>query len=134
MGETNWSRMLVEQRNRSGFSRSELAARAGLSYPYVSQLETGLRKPSRKAAAQLADALGIDPLELERSILSEESPVRSLRAAAPVSVDALEMGSVDDGRDGLIEQLVDLVEEVGPEDRIDLLADLQREVLRRLSR
>ena len=56
---STFGRVLAEQRKRRGMSRSQLAESAELSYPYVSQLETGLRKPSRDAAARLSRALGI---------------------------------------------------------------------------
>jgi len=46
-------------REHRGLSASELAARAGLSQAYVSQLETGKRDGSVAAMGALARALGV---------------------------------------------------------------------------
>ncbi len=45
-------------------SRRDLADATGLSYPYVSQIETGYRMPSAPAMRSLADALGLRPESL----------------------------------------------------------------------
>lgn len=45
-------------------SRTGLAVRAGLSLPYVSQLESGRRAPSLAAMFALAGALGCEVWEL----------------------------------------------------------------------
>jgi len=47
-----------------GLKRPELAKRAELSYPYVSEIENGLKTPSTKALRQLAAALDLSPAEL----------------------------------------------------------------------
>lgn len=148
--ESAFGRVLSEYRKRRGMSRSQLAEASGLSYPYVSQLETGLRKPSRQASAQLAEALGIDPLALEAAVPPSDpnsaSFQRSLRAqeallsGRPVEVpsfDALEISGgppepAPSSREDLIGQVVDLVEELAPDDRLDALADVQKLVLKRL--
>lgn len=44
--------------------RPELAKRAELSYPYVSEIENGLKTPSTKALRQLAAALDCSPADL----------------------------------------------------------------------
>lgn len=41
-------------------SQSRLAERAGFDHSYVSRLECGARTPTREAAVQLAEALGLD--------------------------------------------------------------------------
>lgn len=154
--DSSFGRVLAEFRKRQGMSRSQLAERSGLSYPYVSQLETGLRKPSRKAAAQLAEALGVEPLALEAALppedMSSPSFQRSLQAqAALLSGDTsvisgldpagdVPMGgppssrprSVRTGREDLIGQAVDLIEELPPEDRLDALSEVQKLVLKRM--
>jgi len=48
-------------RNHARISLRELADRAGVSNPYLSQIERGLRKPSAEVLAQLADALRVTP-------------------------------------------------------------------------
>ncbi len=55
---------LVRRRQALGLDRKEVADRSGLSYPYVSQLETGARRPSTKALRLLADALEVSVSEL----------------------------------------------------------------------
>jgi transcriptional regulator with XRE-family HTH domain len=154
--DSSFGRVLAEFRKRQGMSRSQLAERSGLSYPYVSQLETGLRKPSRKAAAQLAEALGIEPLALEAALppddMSSPSFQRSLAAQAALlsgdsqivsalePIDDVPMGGAPTrrstprrtGRDDLVGQAVDLIEELPPEERLDALGDVQKLVLKRM--
>lgn len=52
------------KREERRWSREELAERAGISAKYVQAIETGLRLPSMKVCAALADALGIPLFEL----------------------------------------------------------------------
>ena len=51
-------------RTEHGMSRKDLAERSGLSYPYVSEIETGKKSPSSKALRAIADAIGLPPHEL----------------------------------------------------------------------
>lgn len=51
-------------RERSGISVSELARRAGMSQPHLSNIETGKRSASPAAVRQLADALRVPVLAL----------------------------------------------------------------------
>jgi DNA-binding XRE family transcriptional regulator len=51
-------------REHRGLTVSELAAAAGLSQPYVSQIESGVRKGRGKAVAALAKALRIGVVDL----------------------------------------------------------------------
>jgi len=46
-------------RNNARISLRELAARAGVSNPYLSQIERGLRRPSAEVLAQIASALRV---------------------------------------------------------------------------
>lgn len=50
---------LREQRDAAGMSLRQLAEQAGVSNPYLSQIERGLRKPSAEVLQQLATALRI---------------------------------------------------------------------------
>ena len=72
-GGEEFGRLLTARRHELGLSRREVADASGLSYPYVSQLETGYRLPSHKAIAALAEALELDPGELSASIPYEEA-------------------------------------------------------------
>ena len=57
-------RFLEHRRGELGLSRRDLADRSGLSYPYISQLETGDREPAIKAMRALAPVLDVRPDEL----------------------------------------------------------------------
>jgi transcriptional regulator with XRE-family HTH domain len=71
-----------EQRERSALSLRKLAERAGISNPYLSQIERGLRKPSADILKSLARALSISAETLyERAGLLEHRPVPDLEAA-----------------------------------------------------
>jgi transcriptional regulator with XRE-family HTH domain len=68
------------QRENAQVSVRQLAARAGVSNPYLSQVERGLRKPSADVLAQIAKALRVsaEVLYVRAGILepSEGSQVR----------------------------------------------------------
>lgn len=51
-------------RTERGLERKELAEAAGLSYPYLSEIETGRKRPSSKALFVIAEALGVRPSEV----------------------------------------------------------------------
>ncbi|GMQ85194.1 MAG: helix-turn-helix transcriptional regulator [Acidimicrobiia bacterium] len=48
-----------EQRERSAMSLRKLADKAGISNPYLSQIERGLRRPSADILVSIAGALGL---------------------------------------------------------------------------
>ena len=61
-----------QQRERSAISLRKLAERAGISNPYLSQIERGLRKPSAEILKSIARALSISAETLfERAGLLE---------------------------------------------------------------
>ncbi|WP_033213580.1 helix-turn-helix domain-containing protein [Kitasatospora phosalacinea] len=73
-----------EQRRSAQYSLRQLAEVAGVSNPYLSQIERGLRKPSAEILQQIAKALRIsaETLYVQAGILEErdgEGP--GLRAA-----------------------------------------------------
>lgn len=47
-----------------GLSQEDLAFAAEMKRSYLSDLERGTRNPSVRALGRLADALGVDPVEL----------------------------------------------------------------------
>jgi len=51
-------------RQHQGLTLVQLAARAGLSHPFLSQLERGLARPSMTSLHRIAQALGTTQLEL----------------------------------------------------------------------
>jgi len=62
-----------EQRRTAEISLRQLAALAGVSNPYLSQIERGLRKPSAEILQQIAKALRIsaEALYVQAGILEE---------------------------------------------------------------
>lgn len=50
---------IAAQRRAAEMSLRQLAERAGISNPYVSQIERGLRKPSAEVLNQIATALSV---------------------------------------------------------------------------
>lgn len=62
-----------EQRNTAQLSLRALAERAGISNPYLSQIERGLRRPSADILQRVADALRIsaESLYVRAGILEE---------------------------------------------------------------
>lgn len=47
-----------------GLTQAELASKAGISTPYVSHIETGVKRPTFKLTVKVAKALGVDWKEL----------------------------------------------------------------------
>lgn len=80
---------IAVRRAELGLKRKDLAARAQLSYPYVSELEKGTKEPSARALQQLADALEMSRTELmalsdKYAGVADSSPQRHV---APASVE-----------------------------------------------
>ncbi|HUQ38958.1 MAG TPA: helix-turn-helix transcriptional regulator [Acidimicrobiales bacterium] len=66
-------RFIREQRDSSRLSLRKLSELAGISNPYLSQIERGLRKPSAEILQQIARALRIsaETLYVQAGILEE---------------------------------------------------------------
>ena len=74
-----------EQRQRANLSLRRLAERAGVSNPYLSQIERGIRNPSAEILKRLSRALEISAETLyTRAGLIEDGP------AAPSVIEAIE--------------------------------------------
>ena len=71
-------------RNSARISLRELADRAGVSNPYLSQIERGLRRPSAEVLAQIADALRVSTavMYLRAGLLSDKEGHTVLGAIA----------------------------------------------------
>jgi len=72
-----------EQRETAKISLRELAKTAGVSNPYLSQIERGLRKPSAEILQQIAKGLRISA-----EVLYVQAGILEQREASPV-VDAI---------------------------------------------
>jgi transcriptional regulator with XRE-family HTH domain len=79
-----------DQRTLNQFSLRQLSALAGVSNPYLSQIERGVRKPSAEILAQIAKALRIsaEALYVQAGLL-EERPEDSGVTAAVLADEAL---------------------------------------------
>jgi transcriptional regulator with XRE-family HTH domain len=79
-----------EQRDQAQMSVRQLAAAAGVSNPYLSQIERGLRRPSADILNRLAGALRIsaESLYVQAGILSEvDRPEMSLSVVDSIAAD-----------------------------------------------
>lgn len=72
-----------EQRNAAELSLRQLAANSGVSNPYLSQVERGLRKPSAEILGQIAKALRIsaETLYVKAGILEDHGGDASVTAS-----------------------------------------------------
>lgn len=79
-----------EQRRNAQYSLRQLAEAAGVSNPYLSQIERGLRKPSAEILQQIAKALRIsaETLYVQAGIL-EERLEEGLELRAAILADPL---------------------------------------------
>lgn len=62
--------LLLDARRRCGITQSELAERAGVVRPLISQYETGKKDPSVSMLARLLDACGME-LRMEASAVTD---------------------------------------------------------------
>src|SRR6201996_5918225 len=72
-----------EQRRTAQISLRQLARQAGVSNPYLSQIERGLRKPSAEILQQIAKALRIsaEALYVQAGILEEREGTAAVAEA-----------------------------------------------------
>jgi transcriptional regulator with XRE-family HTH domain len=72
-----------EQREQAKMSIRQLAQVAGLSQPYLSQIERGLRKPSAEMLQQIAKGLRVsaEALYLQAGLGEDRPPGASVRSA-----------------------------------------------------
>lgn len=82
----DWSHIgefIREQRERSKMSLRRLADKAGISNPYLSQIERGLRKPSAEILKALARGLSIqaESLYIQAGLLDDTSVPVTVREA-----------------------------------------------------
>jgi transcriptional regulator with XRE-family HTH domain len=64
-----------QRRKKLGLTQEELAGRAGIDTSYVGQLERGLRHPSLRVLACVAEALEMQVADLLREKPRQDSPV-----------------------------------------------------------
>lgn len=61
-----------ERREKLGFSQEAFAEECGLHRTYISQLERGLKSPTVRTLALIAEKLGLPPDELLRAGFKED--------------------------------------------------------------
>lgn len=85
----NLGEYLREQRRNAQLSLRQLAEAAGVSNPYLSQIERGLRKPSAEVLQQVAKALRIsaETLYVRAGILDAERTRDEVETRAVVLAD-----------------------------------------------
>lgn len=72
--------MIRRQRELGALSMRQLASMVGISNPYLSQIENGLRAPSEHVLRNIATSLGV-PVEDLIDETDEETAADALRAA-----------------------------------------------------
>jgi transcriptional regulator with XRE-family HTH domain len=85
----NLGEFLREQRRTAQLSLRQLADAAGVSNPYLSQIERGLRKPSADILQQLAKALRIsaETLYVQAGILDERRGLDGVEVQTAILTD-----------------------------------------------
>lgn len=119
-GSDELGELIQRRRAELSMTRRQLVDATGLSYPYVSQIETGYRTPSAAAAMSLAKALAIS---VDR-LLGEESeaggshppPDQPLTAAMPTA-------------QAIAEEALRLLAQLPPESRLEALSQVQTGVM-----
>ena len=78
-----------EQRRHMQYSLRQLADAAGVSNPYLSQIERGLRRPSAEILQQIAKALRVsaETLYVQAGILDERAEEQGLELRASILAD-----------------------------------------------
>jgi transcriptional regulator with XRE-family HTH domain len=59
---------LRKVRERAGMTQEQLSFRAGLSRPYISQLERNLKSPTVDTLFRICDALEVSPVNIIRRV------------------------------------------------------------------
>lgn len=85
-----------EQREQAALSLRKLADRAGISNPYLSQIERGLRKPSAEILKSIAHGLSISAETLYTQAGLLDGPTTSAVEAAIAGDDRLTDGQRDE--------------------------------------
>ncbi|QAY71474.1 helix-turn-helix domain-containing protein [Xylanimonas protaetiae] len=83
-------------RHRRGQTLGDVAARAGVSPQYLSEIERGVKEPSSEMIAAITGALDVTLVDLTLGVATELSGVRAdapARVPAPVGPQALALAA-----------------------------------------
>ena len=121
-------RFLEHRRRELGLSRRDLADQSGLSYPYVSQLETGDREPALKAMRALAPVLDVRPEELAALVAGGDWATTGTSSYASAPDSSLSIASAGESpsynKDKVLLSLERRLRDVPPLERIALLNEM----------
>lgn len=123
-------RFLEGRRQELGLSRRDVAEQSGLSYPYVSQLETGDREPALKAMRALAPVLNVRVEELASMVAggdwaaTEYDAYSSTPPRARMTSASAPAAGPGRSREKVLLSLERRLRDVPPLDRIALLNEL----------
>lgn len=128
-------RLVQQRRHELGLSRRELAAQSDVSYPYVSQIETGDRDPSLRTMRKLAEILQL-PVEEMATLVSTDAWVsETLSAPMLTRTSAIShRDSVDLYRDKVLPSVERRLAAVPPLVRLQLLNELTAQAVEELQR
>jgi transcriptional regulator with XRE-family HTH domain len=135
----SFARFLEQRRTELGLSRKDLAAQSGLSYPYVSQLETGDRPPALKAMRQLAPVLDVPVEELAAMAATGSWGSSSYSSEMSMPSPSMQSGlltsspSTPTGREKALLSVERRLRDVPPLDRITILNQLIAQAVSELS-
>lgn len=118
-------RAIKAARSEQGIERKELARRAGISYPYLAEIEKGLKRPSTDSLLPIGDALGLKQSELlhraerllDRGSTTELSLVPTRRRPAARRLDS--------PSESTMQEVISRVQRLGRED-LHLVLDMIR--------
>lgn len=130
-GDAGVGERIKRRREELGMDRNALAAAAGISYPYISQLETGYRNASHPKQLAIASALGVG---LDDLFATEElrDSLPSSKPDAGTSSPTTTPGQSSSARPTLGEVVavaVNAIEHLPRSVRLDALSQIQRRVM-----
>lgn len=138
-GAEEFGQRLRARREALGLSRRDVVDASGLSYPYVSQLESGYRVPSHRSVARLATALDLEPSELSAvlpypEVVAGQAPSRPAGAwkANPTYQGVTPSARQRSSARQVAAQVAELVSALPRDQRLEVLTRVQRQVLDRM--
>lgn len=102
------------QRLSAKVSLRQLAERAGVSNPYLSQIERGLRKPSADVLSQIAKGLRVSA-----EVLYVRAGILEARPASPVRDALLADSSISERQKQMLLEIYDSFRRENPQDDVD---------------